>query len=125
VTVADLKAILSSQVLKGEDRRRSQRVMIRIPVMIEFGPEGKKIEIEGSTASVNDHGAMLLCSRTMAMETPLEIIIERTKQRQLCRIVRAPIESKDGYLIPVEFVGLAPGFWGISFPPTNWKAPED
>ena len=99
--------------------------MIRIPVILEFGAEGKRVTLEASTASVNDHGAMLLCARSLAVETQLQIKLARTQQKQLCRVTRAPIESTDGYLIPVEFVGLAPGFWGISFPPTNWKAPED
>jgi hypothetical protein len=125
LTALDLKTALSNQAVRGEDRRRSQRVMIRIPVSVEFGPEGKKVTIEASTASVNDHGAMLLCPRSVGSETQLEITLGRTQQKQLCRVVRAPIESADGYLIPVEFTSLAPGFWGISFPPTNWKAPED
>jgi hypothetical protein len=125
LTNVDLKIALGSQVLRGEERRRSQRVMIRIPVTVEFGSAGKRVTLEATTASVNDHGAMLLCPRSLAVETQLQIKQERTQQKQLCRVTRAPIESAEGYLIPVEFADLAPGFWGISFPPTNWKAPED
>ena len=125
LTKTDLKIALGSQVLRGEERRRSQRVMIRIPVTVEFGSAGKKVKLEATTASVNDHGAMLLCPRNLAIETQLQIKHGNTQQQQSCRITRAPIESAEGYLIPVEFAELAPGFWGISFPPTNWKAPED
>ena len=78
-----------------------------------------------NTASVNDQGAMLLCSRSLPPETQLQITHERTHQKQLCRITRAPIESAEGYLIAVEFANDAPGFWGISFPPANWKAVDD
>jgi hypothetical protein len=125
LTHTDLKIALGAQVLRGEERRRSQRVMIRIPVRLEFGTEGKRVTMEATTASVNDQGAMLLCARSLAVETELQIEHEHTHQKHLCRITRAPVESKDGYLIPVEFASVAPGFWGISFPPTNWKAPED
>lgn len=125
MTTTDLKIALGAQTLRGEERRRSQRVMIRIPVTVEFGPEGKKGKLEATTASVNDHGAMLLCSRNFALEAQLLVRHGHTQQTQLCRITRAPIESADGYLVPVEFASAAPGFWGISFPPTNWKAPED
>lgn len=99
--------------------------MIRIPVTLEFGSDGKRVTMEATTASVNDQGAMLLCARSMAVETQLQIKHGRSKQKQMCRVTRAPIESAEGYLIPVEFVSLAPGFWGISFPSANWKAPED
>jgi hypothetical protein len=125
LTTTDLKFVLGAQVLRGEERRRSQRVMIRIPVTLEFGPEGKTVTVEATTASVNEHGAMLLCPRTLAAEMQLQIKRPGTSQQQLCRITRAPIESAEGYLIPMEFTSPAPGFWGISFPPTNWKSPED
>lgn len=127
MTTTDLKLVLGAQVLRGEERRRSQRVMIRIPVTLEFGPDGKTVTVEATTASVNEHGAMLLCPRSLAVEMQLQVKRQGqgTSQQQLCRIVRAPIESAEGYLIPVEFTRPAPGFWGISFPPTNWKSPEE
>ena len=96
--------------------------MIRMPVKLEFGAEGKRVTLDAITASVNDQGAMLLCRRNLPVEAPLQITHEGTHQKQLCRIVRAPIESAEGYLIAVEFASMAPGFWGISFPPSNWKA---
>jgi hypothetical protein len=99
--------------------------MIRIPVGLEFGAAGKRVTMEATTASVNDQGAMLLCARNLSIETQLQITHGQTHQKQLCRITRAPIESADGFLIAVEFANPAPAFWGISFPPTNWKAPED
>jgi hypothetical protein len=123
LTKTAVKDVHSSQVLRGEERRRSQRVMIRIRVTLYFMSEGKNVKMEASTASVNDHGAMLLCSRSLATDTQVQI--ERTNQKQPCRVVRAPIESAEGFLIPVEFTAAAPGFWGITFPPTNWKPFED
>ncbi len=79
--------------------------------------------LDATTASVNDQGAMLLCKRSLAVETQLQLSKNgRTQQKQLCRIVRAPIESADGYLVPVEFTSLAPGFWGISFPPPELES---
>lgn len=113
------------QVLPGEERRRSQRVIIRVPVTIEFAVGGKKATVKATTASVNDHGAMLLCSRGFAVEAKLQVENDRSHQKQLCRVTRTPFESAEGYLIPVEFGEPAPSFWGISFPPTNWKPPDD
>src|SRR5579862_159991 len=85
LTKTDLKIALGAQVLRGEERRRSQRVMIRIPVTLEFGPEGKTAAVEATTASVNEHGAMLLCPRNLAVETQLQVKRPGTSQQQLCR----------------------------------------
>ena len=124
-TATDPKGAQGTQVLRGDDRRRSQRVLIRTTVTLEFASEGKRITIDATTESVNDHGAMLLCPRSLAAETQLQIRHERTHQQRLCRVTRAPIESGDGFLVPIEFADPAPGFWGISFPPVNWKPIEE
>ena len=113
------------QVLPGEERRRSQRVMIRVPVTLSFTVAGKKVMVDATTVSVNDHGAMLSCTRPISPDVNLEIINGRTDEKQACRVTRAPVESPDGYLIPIEFIAPCPGYWRISFPPTNWKAVED
>jgi hypothetical protein len=113
------------QLQPAEERRRSQRVMIRIPVTLEVTIAGKKTTLSASTASVNDHGAMLLCTRNFSVETKFDLINDRTMQKQSCRVTRAALENPQGYLIPVEFAAPAPGFWHISFPPPGWKGLEN
>lgn len=112
------------QLLPGEERRRSQRVMIRVPVSMEFAVAGKKVKVDAVTVSVNDHGAMLSCTRPLSHEAKLEITNDRTHEKLGCRVTRTPVESSDGYLIPIEFLAPSPGFWRITFPPTNWKPTE-
>jgi hypothetical protein len=109
------------QSVAGEDRRRTQRVMIHVPLTLQLA---NQVTIEARTVSVNLHGAMLLCPRAIPAETRLELQNKRTLETQKCRVVRGPIESADGYLVPVEFLAAAASFWGISFPPVNWKPPE-
>jgi hypothetical protein len=113
------------QLLPGEERRRSQRVMIRVPVTLRLEIAGQKMTVQANTVSINDHGAMLLCTRTLSADSKMEIENERTHEKRPCRMTRAPVESPEGYLIPVEFAEPAPGFWRISFPPTDWKPLED
>jgi hypothetical protein len=109
------------QSVVGEDRRRTQRVMVHIPLTLRLA---NQVTVEARTVSVNDHGAMLLCPRAIPAETRLELQNKRTLETQNCRVVRGPIESTDGYLVPVEFLAAATNFWGISFPPVNWKPSE-
>ncbi len=113
------------QTMPGDERRRSQRVMIRIQVSVQAVVSGQRISVRAVTASVNDHGAMLLCARSFAPNTQIDLENEHTRQKLPCRVTRAPAESPEGYLIPVEFKAPAEGFWQISFPPANWRPPDD
>ena len=108
-------------LLPGEERRRSQRVIIRVPVTMEVTLQGQKIKVSAHTVAVNIHGAMVLCSRMFDSGTKLELVNDRSRERAAARITRVPRESAEGYLIPVEFTAPSPVFWQISFPPTNWK----
>ena len=124
-TTTEVKGVHGTQAFRGEDRRRSQRVLIRMRVSVELAQEGKTIKFDATTESVNDHGAMLVCPRLVAPNTQLQIKCDQTRHQQLCRVTRAPIESAEGFLVPVEFNEPAPAFWGISFPPSNWKPVEE
>jgi hypothetical protein len=111
----------AGQVLTGEERRRSQRVVIRVPVTLKMMVAGKPVVASAFTASVNDHGAMLVCSRSFSADTVIELQNDRTGEKMNCRVTRAPMENAGGYLIPVEFSAPSPAFWRISFPPRDWK----
>jgi hypothetical protein len=113
------------QLQPAEERRRSQRVIIQIPVTLEMSVAGKKVTVKATTASVNDHGAMLVCTKNFSVETRFDLINERTAQKQNCRVTRAPVENRQGFLIPVEFTAITPNFWHIVFPPPGWKPPDN
>ena len=126
-TVTPPKVLTSDRaasLLMGEERRRSQRVIIRVPVTLEVMMSGQKITASAVTVAVNIHGAMVLCSRSFDAETKVEIVNERTRGRAVSRVTRAPRESAEGYLIPLEFTEQSPSFWQITFPPTDWKSSD-
>ncbi len=112
-------------LLPGEERRRSQRVMITTAVTLYLTMANQELTIRAHTVAINDHGAMLVCSRTLAADTRMQIQNDRTRQRVGCRVTRTPRETPEGYLIPVEFEAAMPGFWHISFPPADWKPLDD
>ncbi len=108
-------------LLPGEERRRSQRVVIRVPVRLETRIAEEKLLVSATTVAVNIHGAMVLCARSFEADTKLVIFNERTRERASARVTRTPRESSEGFLIPLEFDKPLPMFWQISFPPENWK----
>jgi len=125
MTRAKSQTVRGQQLLPGEERRRSQRVMIRVPVTLHLTIAGQAVTIHAHTVAVNDHGAMLLCSRTVDADVRLELQHDRTRQGLACRVSRTPRDTPEGFLIPVEFAAPAPGFWQISFPPIDWKPLDD
>jgi hypothetical protein len=110
------------QVHPADERRCSQRVIIRIPVTLEMAATGTKTTVRAKTECANDHGTTLLTTKNFAVQTEFDLINERTGKKQRCRVTRMAVENKNGYLIPVEFVAPIPGFWGISFPAPGWKS---
>jgi len=104
-----------------EDRRRSQRVVIRLPVTVKVTLAGKPATFTAHTVAVNAQGAMLAAPQTLPLDTHLDITNDRTREHAAARVTRTPPESREGFLIPVEFMEPTPGFWQISFPPKDWK----
>jgi hypothetical protein len=112
-------------LMPGEERRRSQRVIIRVPVTLLVTENGQTVKISAHTVAVNIHGAMIECPRSLEADTTLEVVNGRTDEKVASRVTRAPRDSSEGFLIPVEFTSPSPNFWQITFPPSNWKAPEN
>ena len=114
-----------AQVAPHEERRRSQRVRLRVSVKLHVSIPEKPETIEAQTADVNDHGALLACPGTFPMNARFILEHKGSQQRIGCRVTRTPTATHGGFLVPVEFDTAAPGFWHISFPPTDWKASEE
>jgi hypothetical protein len=104
-----------------DDRRRSQRVMMRVRVVFRYTLNGKEMSQQAHTVAVNIHGAMICAAENIPAETPLDVEHGITKDRIAGRVTRHAQHSPDGYLIPVEFAGASSSFWRISFPPSDWK----
>jgi hypothetical protein len=105
----------------AEERRRSQRVMLRVAVRLHMRVNERPVEIEAHTLVVNSHGAMLCVSQNLPTETQLEIERKQTHQRLHARVTRRAQSSPEGWLVPVEFEQASEEFWHVTFPPADWK----
>ena len=99
----------------AEERRRAQRVLLRIHVVVQV--VGKANSLEGHTHTVSASGAMLILPEGIPEGTKLTVENPKSKQKVEVRVVRPPQMSHEGSLVPVEFTSPAPNFWGIFFPP--------
>ena len=114
----------SAQSVVGEDRRRSQRVLLRVRAMIHVALQGRLTTLDTFTLSVNDHGALIILKQSLPLDTRLVLEHAGTKERVACKVSRACREITEGFQIPIEFDGPAPNFWGIAFPPHDWRAED-
>ncbi len=111
--------------ISGEQRRKSQRVLLRVKANIHVALQGKPATIEATTLSVYNQGAMVVLKQSLPPETKLILENVGTKERVGCRVAKASREMPEGFHVPVEFDAPAPNFWGIAFPPTDWKPHDD
>jgi len=122
---SEVSAIRRSNPVQLEDRQRSQRVLLRTRTKIHVALAGKLITIDAVTLSVNPLGALVVMSQSLPVETRLVLEHGHTNDRVACRIPRAARETAEGFHVIVEFDSPAPEFWGIAFPPADWRAEDE
>jgi len=101
--------------LTAEERRRAQRVLLRINVQVQL--EGKASVIDGQTHTVSENGAMLILPDILPENTKLSIENPKTQKKVEARVVRQGQITSEGALVPVEFLSPSPSFWSVFFPP--------
>ena len=101
--------------LTSEERRRAQRVLLRVPVRLTIS--GKKQSLEGSTHTVSATGGLVILAEPLQQGTKLTIENATTQKKVEAHVARLPQFSPEGSLIPIEFSAPAPNFWNVFFPP--------
>jgi len=99
----------------SEERRRAQRVLLRMPILIHLN--GRTKPIEGFTHTVSASGAMIILAEGLAQGTKLSLENPKTAKKVEAHVVRPPQMNPEGSLVPVEFTAPSPQFWNIFFPP--------
>jgi c-di-GMP-binding flagellar brake protein YcgR len=97
----------------AEERRRSQRVLVRMPVIIHVA--GKTLQ--GNTHTVSAGGAMVILKEGLSEGTKVTVENPTTQNKVEAKVVRPPQMNQEGSLVPVEFAQPSPTFWNIFFPP--------
>ncbi len=107
------------------NRRRSQRVLLRIPVVvIAHGPDKKPTIEQTHTLVVSAHGGLLHLSLKVKLAQIVGLRNPETAEEQACRVAFVN-DGPDGKTeVGVEFLQAAPNFWRVQFPPSDW-APLD
>jgi len=107
--------------LADDERRRTQRVLLRVRASIHVALAGQAKTFDVATLSVNPHGAVIVMNQNLPADTRVVLEHAGTKERVPCKVARPPRHMAEGYHVPLEFDSPAPAFWKIDFPPCDWR----
>ena len=108
-----------------ENRRRSERVLLRMSVwVLAENEQRQQIREEAKTQVVNAHGGLLQLKSHLHVGQPFLLSNLRTGTEMSCRVVCVDETGLEHYNIAFEFDRPAPKFWPVTFPPADWGLPS-
>lgn len=108
------------------DARRSQRVAVRLRVIVRRKADGDALMSEAShTLVVNAHGALIALAMSVQPDEKIVVKNANSGEEQECRVVRLAQEQAGNNKVAIEFTKPVPHFWHIDFPPPDWKLLQD
>ncbi len=103
------------------NRRRSQRVLMKIPVRVsgQTGP-GSLFEEETHTLAISAHGALIAVSKQVNKGQRLSLSNVQTRAALECVVAHIGKREGERIQVGVEFMLPNPIFWHVAFPPKDW-----
>ncbi len=103
------------------NRRRSQRVLMTIPVRVSGqNVLGSPFEEETQTRAISAHGALILISAQVYRGQRLTLSNVQTKAALECIVAHIDRRKGEHAQVGVEFTLPNPVFWHVAFPPKDW-----
>jgi hypothetical protein len=108
-------------------RRRSQRVLMQVPIRLRGKDvQGKDFEELTETLAINAHGALVLLTARLTSGGLVHMRHNKTEEEQECHVAfLGPVRGGKAE-IGLEFTTPRPTFWRVAFPPEDWtpRSPE-
>jgi len=103
------------------NRRRSQRVLLRMQVLvIAIGADKQPISEQAHTAVVSAHGGLIYLAMNVRVGQALILRNPETSEEVSCRVAYVN-EARDGKReVGLEFSKPSSNFWRVAFPPSDW-----
>lgn len=103
------------------DRRRSQRVLLRIPIaVIASGANKQMVREQTNTLVVNAYGALIHLNLAVRVGQVIILQNPETSEEQPCRVIRIDPAPAGKGQVGIEFLKPPPNFWRVAFPPEDW-----
>jgi hypothetical protein len=115
----------AAATMEGRNRRRSERVVLRVPLQLSAKmPDGKRVCIEAHSLVVNAHGGLLDVGLELLAKQQVLLSNTGTEKVATAKVVRVKGSEDGRFSVAVEFEFPAPTFWPITFPPPDWSIAE-
>jgi len=107
----------------ADNRRRSQRVLMRIPVRVT-GLAGAALlfDEETHTLSISSHGALIVVKAPVYRGQQFTLSNVQTRASLECVVVHVDRFPDEQTKVGVEFMLPNPTFWRVAFPPKDWTS---
>src|SRR3989454_285792 len=103
------------------NRRRSQRVLMTIPVPVSGKTgAGSPFEEETHTRAISAHGALIPVLTTVYRGQRLTLSNIQTKAALECVVAHIARDQSGHLQVGLEFMLPNPIFWHVAFPPKDW-----
>jgi hypothetical protein len=110
---------------RGSDKRRSERVMLCMTVLVLAEDEERQLQkLEAQTQVVNAHGGLFKIKTHLHVGQSFLLNNPRGTFEIGCRVVRIEDVGLEYFHVAFEFDHPAPDFWPIVFPPMDWVASQ-
>jgi hypothetical protein len=106
----------------ANNRRRSQRVLMKVPVVVSVQAGATLLtEEETHTLAVSAHGALVAVSAPLYRGQRLTLSNPQTKDSLECVVAHIDRFPNEPVKVGVEFLLPNPTFWHVAFPPKDWS----
>jgi hypothetical protein len=110
-----------SEFANPADSRRSQRVLLQIPIQVSAQFEGDApIKEQTHTIEVNAHGGLIALAMRVRPAQKLILKNWSTAIEQECRVVHVREKPAGKNEVGISFPIAAAKFWNVTFPPPDW-----
>jgi len=105
--------------MKKEGKRRSDRIILTIPLQVHgTDDKGQRFEVEGRTSVLSRRGAQISVNRRLQRDQTIRLISLMSRLAADFRVVGAVTPfSAEGGEYGVEYLDHTENIWGIEFPP--------
>ncbi len=98
---------------KEDDRRRSSRVIVPVPVLVVGqGTNGHAFEEDTFTLRVNENGGSIALAASVRMGQRIKVTHRKTNLTAECKVVYLGPKHEKKLEVGIEFVEGPPNFWG-------------
>lgn len=112
---------LSSPPGPNSNRRRSQRVMLSVPVTVLGKTAQGQFSENTHTMVISPHGALVGLKAKVTQGQTVRLKSVTSPEEQECQVIWVGPTAEGKAQLGLEFTKPAPKFWGVSFPSADWS----